>query len=119
MCALTDDPLPFLQGLYQLIPEGRLATILQRTGRQSHRQRRLPAHSVAWLVVAMGLFARLPIPQVWRRLHPVPTTPSRSSPPSPRLASASASPRCGTSSRSAPGRWLPTRVSVPSTAAGS
>jgi hypothetical protein len=70
MCALTDDPLPFLQGLYQLIPEGRIAAILQRTGRQSRRQRRLPAHSVAWLVVAMGLFAQLPIPQVWRRLHP-------------------------------------------------
>lgn len=70
MCALTHDPLPFLRGLYQLIPEGRLAAILERTGRQSHRQRRLPAHSVAWLVVAMGLFAQLPIPQVWRRLHP-------------------------------------------------
>jgi hypothetical protein len=24
---------------------------------------------VAWLVIAMGLFADLPIPQVWRRLH--------------------------------------------------
>ncbi len=70
MCALTDDPLPFLQGLYQLIPEERLAAILERTGRQSRRLRRLPAHSVAWLVVAMGLFAQLPIPQVWRRLHP-------------------------------------------------
>ncbi len=67
---LSDDPLPFLQGLYQLIPQERLAAILQRTGRQSCRRRRLPAHSVAWLVVAMGLFAQLPIPQVWRRLHP-------------------------------------------------
>jgi hypothetical protein len=66
----TDDPLPFLQGLYQLIPEERLAFILERTGRQSQRQRRLPAASVAWLVVAMGLFADLSIPQVWRRLHP-------------------------------------------------
>jgi hypothetical protein len=64
------DPLPFLQGLYQLIPEERLAFILQDTGRQSRRFRRLPASSVAWLVVAMGLFADLPIPQVWRRLHP-------------------------------------------------
>ena len=65
-----DDPLPFLQGLYQLIPEERLAYILECTGRQSQRYRRLPAASIAWLVVAMGLFADLSIPQVWRRLHP-------------------------------------------------
>src|SRR5262249_16901248 len=70
MSLLTDDPLPFLRGLYQVIPEERLAFILQRTGRQSQRHRRLPASSVTWLVVAMGLFADLPIPQVWRRLHP-------------------------------------------------
>lgn len=70
MSLFTDDPLPFLQGLYQLIPEERLAFILQRTGRQSQRHRRLPAASVTWLVVAMGLFADLPIPKVWRRLHP-------------------------------------------------
>jgi hypothetical protein len=63
------DPLPYLRGLYQLIPEQRLAFILDRTGRRG-RRRRLPAPSVAWLVVAMGLFADLPIPQVWRRLHP-------------------------------------------------
>jgi hypothetical protein len=56
--------------LYQLIPEERLAFILGRTGRQSRRRRRLPAPAVARLVVAMGLFADLPIPQVWRRLHP-------------------------------------------------
>src|SRR5215470_3286857 len=64
------DPLPYLQGLYQLIPAERLAFILDRTRRQSQRRRRLPASSVAWLVLAMGLFADLPIPQVWRRLHP-------------------------------------------------
>jgi hypothetical protein len=70
MFACADDPLPFLQGLYQLIPAERLAFILEQTGRQSQRRRRLPASSVAWLVVAMGLFANLSIPQVWRRLHP-------------------------------------------------
>jgi Insertion element 4 transposase N-terminal len=64
------DPLCYLQGLYQLIPEDRLAFILDRTGRQSQRRRRLPASSVTWLVIAMALFADLPIPQVWRRLHP-------------------------------------------------
>jgi Insertion element 4 transposase N-terminal/Transposase DDE domain len=64
------DPLCYLQGLYQLIPEDRLAFILGRTGRQSRRCRRLPAPSVAWLLIAMGLFADLSVPQVWRRLHP-------------------------------------------------
>jgi hypothetical protein len=64
------DPLPYLQGLYQLIPQQRLAWILAQTGRASQRQRALPAHAVAWLVIAMSLFARDSIPQVWRNLHP-------------------------------------------------
>lgn len=70
MAILHDDPLPYLRGLYDLIPQERLAFILEHTGRQSQRKRRLPASSVAWLVVAMGLFADLSIPQVWRRLRP-------------------------------------------------
>ena len=42
------DPLPYLQGLYQLIPPQRLAFILKRTARQSRRRRRLPADAVAF-----------------------------------------------------------------------
>lgn len=64
------DPLPFVRGLSQLIPERRLAAILTRTGRASERLRRLPAESVIWLVIAMTLFAADSIPKVWRRLHP-------------------------------------------------
>jgi hypothetical protein len=67
---LADDPLPYVRGLYQLIPEGRLAAILSRTGRSSERRRLLPADAVVWLVVAMALFAADSIPKVWRRLHP-------------------------------------------------
>ena len=63
------DPLRYLQGLYRLTPEGRLAFIPGRTGRQS-RRRRLPAPSVAWLVIARGLFAGLSVPQVWRLSRP-------------------------------------------------
>ena len=72
MCAPTSfaDPLPYLQGLYQLLPAQRLDFILHQTGRQSQRRRRLPAPSVAWLVIALALFPDLPVPQVWRRLHP-------------------------------------------------
>src|SRR3954453_17185164 len=67
---LALDPIPFVRGLHQLIPEGRLATILSRTGRASERRRRLPAESVIWLVIAMALFAAASIPKAWRRLHP-------------------------------------------------
>lgn len=67
---LAVDPLPYVRGLYQLIPESRLAAILSRTGRASERRRRLPADSVVWLVIAMALFAADSIPKVWRRLHP-------------------------------------------------
>src|SRR4051794_17751632 len=64
------DPIPFVRGLRQLIPEGRLAAILSQTGRASERRRRLPAESVIWLVIAMALFAADSIPKAWRRLHP-------------------------------------------------
>jgi hypothetical protein len=64
------DPLPYVRGLFRLIPEQRLAAILSRTARSSERRRRLPADSVIWLVVAMALYAADSIPKVWRRLHP-------------------------------------------------
>src|SRR3954470_18436169 len=67
---LTRDPLPYVRGLYQLIPEHRLAAILTRTARASERRRCLPADSVIWLVIAMALFAADSIPKAWRRLHP-------------------------------------------------
>jgi Insertion element 4 transposase N-terminal len=70
-CApISQDPLLFVRGLFQLIPEQRLAAILTRTAKSSERRRRLPADSVIWLVIAMALFAADSIPKVWRRLHP-------------------------------------------------
>lgn len=68
--SLLTDPLPFVGGLSQLIPEHRLAAILTRTARSSERRRCLPADSVIWPVIAMALFAADSIPKVWRRLHP-------------------------------------------------
>ena len=61
---LALDPIPFVRGLNQLIPEGRLAAVLSQTGRGSERRRRLPAESVIWLVIAMALFAADSIPKV-------------------------------------------------------
>jgi hypothetical protein len=66
----AEDPLPFVRGLYQFIPERRLAAILTRTARSSERRRRLPAEAVIWLTIAMALFAADSIPKAWRRLHP-------------------------------------------------
>src|SRR4051812_36396650 len=68
--SIAHDPIPFVRGLQQLIPERRLSAILARTARASERRRRLPAESVIWLVIAMALFAADSIPKVWRRLHP-------------------------------------------------
>src|SRR3954452_16042647 len=67
---LSHDPLPYVRGLFRLIPEQRLAAILSRTARSSERRRRLPADSVIWLIIAMALFAADSIPKVWRRLPP-------------------------------------------------
>jgi hypothetical protein len=64
------DPTPFLRGLYHLLPPERIAHVLESAGRQSIRARRIPAAAATRLVVALGLFADLSIPQVWRRLHP-------------------------------------------------
>ena len=41
--SLILDPLPFVRGLYQLIPERRLAAILTWTARSSEQRQCLPA----------------------------------------------------------------------------
>jgi hypothetical protein len=69
------DPVAYLRGLSHLIDPQRLNYILARTGRRQRRQRRLPAHHVVWLVIAMSLFASDSIPLAWRRLHPSADTP--------------------------------------------
>jgi Insertion element 4 transposase N-terminal len=66
----VQDPLPFVRGLYPLIPEHRLAAILTRNAPSSERRRCLPADSLIWLISAMALFAADSIPKVWRRPHP-------------------------------------------------
>lgn len=66
----TADPIPYLRGLTRLVCQQRLEAILARTRRHQRRQRRLLASDVAWLVIALALFAGDAIPAVWRRLHP-------------------------------------------------
>ena len=66
----TSDPTPFLRGLYHPVPPDRIAHTLESAGRRSARVRRIPADAAARLVIALGLFADLSIPHVWRRRHP-------------------------------------------------
>jgi hypothetical protein len=65
------DPIPYVRGLQQLITQQRLDFLLARTLRCQRRRRRLLAHSVVWLVIAMSLFAHSSVPMVWRCLHPL------------------------------------------------
>src|SRR5262245_41913462 len=67
--ALAPNPIAYLRGLNQLLQQQRLDCILARTRRRQRRQRRLLAHQVVWLVIAMSLFARDSVPGCWRRLH--------------------------------------------------
>ena len=65
------DPLLCLfPSLYRLLGADAILAVLQRTGTQSRRQRRLPAHDVVWLVIAGSLFRDRSLPLVWRHLHP-------------------------------------------------
>jgi hypothetical protein len=66
----SDDPLPYLQGLYRLLSPEQVYLILQQTGRTGQRRRRLPAAAVLWLVIGMGLLASPSIPKIWRAFHP-------------------------------------------------
>jgi hypothetical protein len=73
--ASSPAPLAYLRGLNHLIDQQRLDYILARTGRRQRRCRRLLAHQVVWLVIAMSLFAHDSIPMAWRRLHRSTNTP--------------------------------------------
>ena len=58
----------FMEALARYIPPGLVKQVLQRTGRSSSRQRRLPAPSVVWLVIAIGLWGDRDIPALWRQV---------------------------------------------------
>ena len=87
MYSVTDDPLPFLQGLYQLIPENRIAAISDRTDRQSRRNRRLPARSVAGPLWPWGCLLNCLFPKSGDVCIPARRSQNLSNPPLPRPAS--------------------------------
>lgn len=63
---LTD--LVSLGALTRCIPLERVREVLKETGRESQRQRDLPAHVMVYLVIALGLYRDLSVEEVLRRL---------------------------------------------------
>jgi len=62
-------PLDHAQPLYLFCPLQLVCAILDETGRQSQRQRRLPAHHVVYFVIACSLWRDKSLPDVWQQLH--------------------------------------------------
>jgi Insertion element 4 transposase N-terminal/Transposase DDE domain len=62
-------PLDHLRSLYSFCPLQLVLSVLNDTGRQSERQRRLPAHQVVYFVIACSLFREKSLPEVWQQLH--------------------------------------------------
>jgi hypothetical protein len=62
-------PLDHAASLYLFCPLQTVLAILEETGRQSERQRRLPAHHVVYFVIACSLWRNKSLPNVWRMLH--------------------------------------------------
>lgn len=63
---LTD--LVSLGALTRCIPLERVREVLKETGRESQRQRDLPAHVMVYLVIALGLYRDASVEEVLRRL---------------------------------------------------
>lgn len=57
-----------LGSLTKCIPPDRVHGVLKETGRESKRQRDLPAHVVVYLVIALGMYRELAVQEVLRRL---------------------------------------------------
>jgi hypothetical protein len=62
-------PLDHVAALYLFCPLQLVLSVLNDTGRHSHRQRRLPAHHVVYFVIASSLWRDKGLPDVWQQLH--------------------------------------------------
>lgn len=62
-------PLDHVAPLYLFCPLQQVLSVLNDTGRQSQRQRRLPAQQVVYFVIASSWWRDLGLPDVWQRLH--------------------------------------------------
>jgi hypothetical protein len=62
-------PLDHAASLYLLCPLQLVLGVLDDTGRNSQRQRRLPAHQLVYFIIACSLFRDKSLPDVWQQLH--------------------------------------------------
>lgn len=63
------EPLDHVRSLYLFCPLDLVLSALHDTGRQSLRQRRLPAQHVVYFVIAGSLLRDKGLPDVWQALH--------------------------------------------------
>jgi len=61
-------PIVVLEALTRFVPPATIRAVLAQTGRHSQRIRRLPATTVVWLVIAIGIWTDLDIPAVFRQV---------------------------------------------------
>jgi len=62
-------PLDHVRSLYLFCPLQLVLSVLNDTGRQSERQRLLPAQHVVYFVIASSLWRDKGLPDVWQQLH--------------------------------------------------
>jgi len=61
-------PIVVLEALSRFVSPQTIRSVLTQTGRHSRRIRRLPATTVVWLVIAIGIWTDLDIPAVFRQV---------------------------------------------------
>jgi hypothetical protein len=64
-------PLDRASSLFLLCPMQLVLAVLKEAGRDSIRQRRLPAHHVVYFVIACSLWRDKSLPNVWLQLQPL------------------------------------------------
>ncbi len=61
-------PVIVIEALSRFVSPATIRSVLTQTGRRTQRTRRLPAATVVWLVIAIGIWTDLDIPAVWRQV---------------------------------------------------
>jgi len=56
------------EALTRFVSPKTVHAVLRAAGRQSRRIRRIPAAVVVWLVIAIGIWADLDVPGIWRQV---------------------------------------------------
>ena len=57
-----------LEALGRHVTPAQVESAVSRSGRRSKRLRKIPAHAVVWLVIAIGLWGDLDVPALWRQV---------------------------------------------------